>query len=113
MADEETAPDPLIDALAADLRAPVPLSARVASGIMSAVRVDAARRRRRARQWQILAAAAVIVAAVGGVITVQERRAQDVGTLVQFTLPIPSAREVVVVGDFNHWDTRATPLTRT
>jgi 1,4-alpha-glucan branching enzyme len=33
-------------------------------------------------------------------------------TAVQFALPM-AAREVVVVGDFNHWDTHATPLSRT
>jgi 1,4-alpha-glucan branching enzyme len=32
---------------------------------------------------------------------------------VQFALPVPAAHEVVVVGDFNHWDTHATPLRRT
>jgi hypothetical protein len=109
----DEAPDPMIEALVADLRAPVPLSAPVASRIMAAVRADAARRRRRTRQWQVLAAAAVIVAAVGGVLTVRARPAVSTGTLVQFTLPIATASQVVVVGDFNHWDTRATPLTRT
>lgn len=103
--------DQFIDALAADLRTHVDLSPRVTAGIMAAVRADAARRRRRARQWQFLAAAAVIVAAAGGVIAVRERPAA--GTIVQFSLPGATAHEVVVVGDFNHWDTRATPLTRT
>ena len=105
--------DPMIEALAADLRSPVALSPRVTAGIMAAVRADAARRRRRDRQWQWLAAAAVIVAAVGGVLMVRGRQAEMAGTLVQFSLPGAAARQVVVVGDFNHWDMRATPLTRT
>jgi 1,4-alpha-glucan branching enzyme len=33
--------------------------------------------------------------------------------VVQFALPVPAAHQVVVVGDFNHWDTHATPLRRT
>jgi 1,4-alpha-glucan branching enzyme len=104
-------PDTFVDALAGDLRAPVPLSPRVTAGIMAAVRADAARRRRRTRHYQFLAAAAVILAAVAGIIVVRER--PEAGTVVQFSLPVAAASEVAVVGDFNGWDMRATPLKKT
>jgi hypothetical protein len=97
-----------IDQLGDELRAPVELSALTTARIMAAVRADAARRRRRARTWQALAVAAVVVLAIG--IAVYARQAG--GTAVQFALPVPAAHEVVIVGDFNHWDTHATPLRR-
>ena len=93
-----------------ELRAPVELSAFTTARIMAAVRADAARRLRRTRIIRGFAAAAVVVAAIGGVVLVHARR--DIGTVVQFTLPVPAAHQVVVVGDFNHWDTHATPLRR-
>ena len=97
-----------IDQLGEELRAPVELSSLTTARIMAAVRADAARRRRRARTWQALALAAVVVLAIG--IAVYARQAG--GTAVQFALPVPAAHEVVIVGDFNHWDTHATPLRR-
>jgi hypothetical protein len=98
-----------VDQLGDELRAPVELSTVTTARIMGAVRADAARRRRRAHTWQALAVAAVVVLAVG--IAMYARPAD--GTAVQFALPVPAAHEVVVVGDFNHWDTHATPLRRT
>jgi Glycogen recognition site of AMP-activated protein kinase len=100
---------PDFDAFVTELQAPVELSALTTARIMVAVRADAARRRRRARIWQASAAAAVVVLAIG--IAVRARPAD--GTAVQFALPVPAAHDVVVVGDFNHWDTHATPLRRT
>lgn len=97
-----------IDQLGDELRAPVDLSSLATARIMAAVRADAARRRRRARTWQALAVAAVVVLAIG--IAVYARQAD--GTAVRFALPVPAAHEVVIVGDFNHWDTHATPLRR-
>ena len=94
-----------------DLRAPVELSALTTARIMVAVRADAARRLRRTRMVRAFAAAAVVIAAIAGVMVVRTRA--DIGTVVQFTLPVPAAHQVVVVGDFNHWDTNATPLRRT
>lgn len=35
------------------------------------------------------------------------------GTTVRFVLVAPSAKRVYLLGDFNHWDSGATPLTRT
>ena len=98
-----------VDQLGDELRAPVDLSSLATARIMAAVRADAARRRRRARTWQALAVAAVVILAIG--IAVYARPVD--GTAVQFALPVPAAHEVVVVGDFNHWDTHATPLRRT
>ena len=98
-----------VDVLGEDLRAPVELSSLTTARIMAAIRADRARRLRRTRTWRVLVAAAVVVLAVG--LAVRTRQAD--GTAVQFVLPVPAAHEVVVVGDFNHWDTRATPLRRT
>jgi Glycogen recognition site of AMP-activated protein kinase len=105
--------DSVIESLAVALRTPVELSDITTARIMAAVRADAAHRRRRARVWQSSGAAAVVIAAIGGVIAVRSHRVETAGTVVQFALPIPGAHEVVVVGDFNHWDTHATPLRRT
>lgn len=95
-----------------EVRAPVELSAFTTARIMAAVRADAARRLRRTRLVRAFAAAAVVVFAIGGVIAIRMREHAG-GTIVQFTLPVPAAHQVVVVGDFNHWDTHATPLRRT
>ena len=100
-----------IDAIADELRAPVELSSFTTARIMAAVRADAARRLRRTRVLRAFAVAAVIVMAIAGVIVLRTR--PESGTVVQFTLPVPAAHQVVVVGDFNHWDTHATPLRRT
>ena len=99
--------DSLIDGLAEDLRAPVELSSLTTARIMAAVRADRTRRLRRTRVLQSLAVAAVVVVAI---VIAQPRH--DL-TAVQFALPVPAAHEVVIVGDFNHWDTHATPLRRT
>jgi Glycogen recognition site of AMP-activated protein kinase len=90
------------------LREPVELSALTTGRIMAAVRADRARRSRRTRTWLTLAAAAVVVLAIGGIVALRAR--SELGIVVQFTLPVPAAHQVVVVGDFNHWDVHATPL---
>jgi hypothetical protein len=99
------------DAFVNDLRAPVEMSALATARIMAAVRADAAHRLRRTRMLRAFAAAAVVVVAIAGIVVLRTRA--DAGTVVQFTLPVPAAHQVVVVGDFNHWDTHATPLRRT
>jgi Glycogen recognition site of AMP-activated protein kinase len=99
------------DAFVNDLRAPVEMSALATARIMAAVRADAAHRLRRTRMLRAFAAAAVVVVAIAGIVVLRMRA--DAGTVVQFTLPVPAAHQVVVVGDFNHWDTHATPLRRT
>ena len=101
-----------VEVFAEELRAPVELSSLATARIMAAVRADSARRVRRTRLMRVFAAAAVVVAAIAGVIVVRAR-SNISGTVVQFALPVPAAHQVVVVGDFNHWDTHATPLRRT
>ena len=100
------------ESIVEELREPVELSALTTARIMAAVRADRARRLRRTHTVWTVAAAAVIVAAVGGLTAIQLRTRGE-GTAVQFALPVPAAHEVVIVGDFNHWDTHATPLRRT
>ena len=103
--------DQWIEGLAEDLRAPVELSTLATARIMAAVRGDVARRHRRTRVRMAVAAAAVVVLAIGGALAVEMR--PESGMAVQFALPVPAAHQVVIVGDFNHWDTHATPLRRT
>src|SRR5581483_8961174 len=104
--------DQWVENIADELRSPVSLSSMATARIMSAVRADAGRRRRGAVVLRAFAAAAVVVLAIGSVIAYR-LRSEPVGTIVQFALPVPTAHQVVVVGDFNHWDTHATPLRRT
>jgi hypothetical protein len=99
------------DSFVEELRTPVELSAITTARIMSAVRADAARRLRRTRILRTVAVAAVVVIAVAGIVMM--RAQSEVGTVVQFAVPVPAAHQVVVVGDFNHWDTHATPLEKT
>ncbi|HZS59314.1 MAG TPA: isoamylase early set domain-containing protein [Gemmatimonadaceae bacterium] len=103
------------DSFVEELRTPVELSAIATARIMAAVRADATRRLRRTRILRAFAAAAVVVLAIGSVIAYRMRseRGDQTGTVVQFAVPVPTAHQVVVVGDFNHWDTHATPLRRT
>ncbi len=115
---EEITDDPFIERIAAELRADVPLAERVAQRIMAASRVTSAVRehqatRRRVRRWS-WATAAVVTVGVGATFTVLRLAPRSPMTLpaVQFSLPPTAAREVVVVGDFNHWDATATPLQR-
>jgi Glycogen recognition site of AMP-activated protein kinase len=117
--ERDEAPDPFVEAIAEELRAAVSLRSSVGERVMTIVRADARRRRRWEIAGRMLAAAVVVIAAVVGGIMVRARLyAPDtsVGTLVRFVLPASTAaaaRQVVVVGDFNHWDTHATPLRRT
>jgi hypothetical protein len=108
--------DPLIEHVAGVLRSPVEpsldKSAEFTARIMDAVRTDARIRRR--RRWVVTgvsaAAAAVVIVAAG--ITAPGRSRDVTATAVQFVLPAGAAHDVAVVGDFNDWDVRATPLRR-
>jgi hypothetical protein len=109
-------PDELIDRIAADLRAPVALTGEHVDRIMASVRAEAAAHRpgrRRVTAWMWGSVATLGVAAA--LVLLLPRTAHGpvaVGPTVEFSLSSASARQVTVVGDFNHWDVRATPLRR-
>jgi hypothetical protein len=111
----------LIDRIAAELRTPIPMTGAQVDRIMASVRADAATTRRPARwrrsmPWVWGGLASLTVAA--GLLLVMPRTAltpvrPSVGATVEFALNAETARQVTVVGDFNHWDVHATPLRRT
>jgi hypothetical protein len=99
--------DPILTAAVRELkRGPeVPLS--VESRVLAELARDA-RGRRRARwiPWLASAAAALLILGGAGVLL----RGASPGRSVRFALEAPETRRVAVVGDFNNWDPRATPL---
>jgi AMP-activated protein kinase-like protein len=105
-----------LERLAAPLRTPVELSERVERTVLARLRAD----ERPARGWPFrpLAAAAMaagIAAAFAGGVLVGRRSAvpaaPDRGAhTVEFALRTAADSAVTLVGDFNDWDPRATPL---
>lgn len=77
--------------------------------------------RGRATRWAALAQAAVIALAIGGAIMILRARPETSTSTpavsapahaVTFALEAPANGAVAIVGDFNDWDPRSTPLTR-
>lgn len=113
--------------LGSELQAPVPLSDRVEQRVLARLRQPgpAGRTERRPRHRQILAGAALAagVALVFGLGVLTGRRtapgvpaepalaaSQPDVRVVEFALRIAADSAVTLVGDFNDWDPRATPL---
>jgi len=108
-----------LEGLAARLRDPVPLSDRVERGVIERLQAEAAAGRHqsiRARNpLAIMALAAGIVLVFGLGVLVGRRSAVAPATpadsrSVEFVLRTAADSAVAVVGDFNDWDPRATPL---
>jgi hypothetical protein len=125
-------PDDLIERISAELRTPIPLSDDQVNRIMASVRADGAmhrsttsivRRRRRATAW-IWGSVATLGLAAGLLLMLPRTAMTPVRSAarptaagstqptVEFELSAATAQQVTVVGDFNHWDVRATPLRR-
>lgn len=78
--------------------------------------------RARAARWITLAQAAVIAVAIGGGIMILRARPDTSASApvsasaatrpIKFALEAPANGAVAIVGDFNDWDPRSTPLTR-
>lgn len=67
------------------------------------------------RRYPLALAVGLVIAATGVVLTAREMRSRAAApTLpeVRFTLVAPRARSVAIVGDFNHWNATASPLSR-
>lgn len=119
--------DELVTRIADELRRPVRMDPAVDARVMAEVRAHPLRR----RPWLlrprainvtplgILARAAVLAAmVVGATVTVRMLRTPEPNvassaSAVPFVIYVPDAESVALVGDFNDWDTGATPLRRT
>jgi hypothetical protein len=126
--------DEIIPRLIAQLRQPVPMRRDQVDRIMAIVEADAApsattlvmapRSRRRYWVWggglaTVAATAAALLLAVPhaaraprGLVATAAASAMAPAATVDFALNLATAKRVSVVGDFNHWDVRATPLQR-
>jgi hypothetical protein len=107
-----------LDRVAARLRRPVTLSDRVEREVLQRIRAEPARgpdyRSRARRPLAALALAAGIVAVFGLGVLVGRRSLVPAPGLetrpVEFVLRTAADSAVALVGDFNDWDPRATPL---
>jgi hypothetical protein len=110
--------DDFIERVAARLRASVPLSERVERTVLERLRAGppaAARsvppRRYEARIAAALAASLAVVFGLGILVGRRSVAGSEAGPRpVEFALRAPAVSAVAVVGDFNDWDSRATPL---
>lgn len=105
--------------VAARLRNPVPLSDRVEQEVLERIRrepTSSVERRSRARRPLIAMAMAAGIAAIFALGVLVGRRTgghPDVGSelrSIEFVLRTSADSAVALVGDFNDWDPRATPL---
>jgi hypothetical protein len=114
---DETMP-PAVAAAVAQLPAPMPASPQEVRHIM-----DAVRRRHRARRVfrgaGLIAGAAAASLVIGALFIAPRMRAPASGAasasatpVVHFKLSAPHAKQLALVGDFNSWDSHATPMTR-
>jgi Glycogen recognition site of AMP-activated protein kinase len=111
-----------LERLAAQLRDPVPLSDRVERHVIERLRAESAvgqadsDRGRKLAAPMALAAAIALVFGLG--VLVGRRSVTPAATVsdtrsVEFVLRTAADSAVAVVGDFNDWDPRATPLRAT
>ena len=142
MSDELTALDPAVQNLIAEARRPVSLDSSARERLMDAVRAEPAPRRESPVAWLFtprpfalpplatLAAAAGLVGIgvvagnflnrVGrapterpsGVVVASQLPDSVQHRVIKFVLVAPQASKVAVVGDFNGWDTAASPAER-
>jgi hypothetical protein len=120
--------DELIDRVIEEFRSPVPMRRSQVDDIMGVVRADARRRMRR-RVWAWGGGVTAVIGTAAALLLVLPRTAHAPGRsvaslspvataeavvqpTVEFALRAAAARQVAVVGDFNHWDVHATPLAR-
>lgn len=125
--------DEIIDRVIARLRQPVVISDAQVDRIMALVEAEAPReatvvsiasRRRRRHYWAWGGGVAAVAATAAALLLMLPRTAHAPGrpgaaemraagaATVDFALNVATAERVSVVGDFNHWDVRATPLER-
>jgi hypothetical protein len=114
MSAESRMPEPdLLDRVAGELRRPVALDAGLEERVLDAIEAE---RRRPAPGWRIAALAAALLLAAGIAVRLggrhEDPRAVAAAQPVRFQLVAPASSRVTVVGDFNNWDPRASPMAR-
>jgi hypothetical protein len=97
--------DPLIDAVAAELKKPVPVGTDLSTRVRAQIRHQGGRTRRPGHLLTGLAVAAGLIA-----VAVLGAPWKSGTERVEFVLNAPQASRVTLVGDFNNWDPQATPL---
>lgn len=109
MPGHDEGPDRLIAEIARQLRYPVPIDSGLNDRVMGEIRRPAPPAWRRAA-WAGMA----LAAGLGTFALYLARRPPERvdGRGVAFSLEAPEATRVTLVGDFNNWDPRATPLAR-
>lgn len=118
---EDRIDDPVVAAVVAELKhGPVP-SLSVEARVIGALSRDLRANQARARFHSLARAAAILLLVTGSVVAAWLGSQRLVGSPetidpasqpVRFTLQAPGLSRVAVVGDFNNWDARATPLRR-
>jgi hypothetical protein len=127
--------DPLIERVAASLRAPVRVDPAFDARVAAAIRRPRPSAVRRITRWMVeprpvaisplatlaLAAGIAVLAVLGGRALSSDTSAnrhsallvaRDSSQVVQFVFIAPAAASVSVAGDFNDWSTSATPMRR-
>jgi hypothetical protein len=102
----------LLEQVARELRRPVALDRRIEERVLRTLEAER-RRPRILRRVGALAAALALAAGIGIRVATRPRPAPAVAaaaTPVRLVLRAPSSSRVTVVGDFNDWDPRATPM---
>lgn len=114
--DDDPQLDALLQAVASELKRPVPTDPFLATRVLAEVRKSAPRRAvewfLRPRQVPLSPAAGLLWAAAIAGFAFFIRPVPTAASVegVQFVLFAPAASSVALVGDFNDWDPSATPL---
>lgn len=120
MSDETRTPESeLLERVTRELRRPVALGAGIEDRVLRAIDAGQARRRPPAGGMRVATLAASLILAAGVVLRVVHRPAgpralasAPVTRPVRFELEAPASSRVSIVGDFNDWDPRASPMVR-
>lgn len=111
---DETLPPSVADAVARQRPLATPVGADI-DRVMRQVQVEAARRRRRRfvlAPLGLVAAGAATILILGDGVGAPTFEPESDTHPVEFVVDQPMASGLAVVGDFNAWDVRATPMTR-
>ncbi len=110
--------DPLLDRVIAELKQPIEVDPAARKRLLDATRASpprslpgavAAALWRRPALVALAAAAGIVLAVLAGP-GADEEGGERWTTPVRFALAAPAVRGVALVGDFNDWDPKATPL---
>jgi hypothetical protein len=116
--DQRNSDHELAERIAVRLRAPVPLSERVEREVLARIRSDKRAGRTRNSHFPKPMVALALAAGIAAVFALgflagrrsDEQRINPELRSVEFVLRTSADSSVALVGDFNNWDARATPL---